>query len=538
MTVEGRSFVSRVAVAMVGAGLWFQPSARAGDFRVTPYLQNPATNAMTVMWFAQTNSTGQIRYWPQGGGPTVAVDSVATLAADLDYHASETNKANSLPYTVAYRHQVRLTQLTAGATYDYVVTQDVSAYTNRFRTTPARDTAIRFVCYGDSETEPESTGKKTSDWTDPATGSNRQYLVDMTTGYASNLAVIAQRNPDLIVAAGDLVESGGEQRDWDEFWRHNAGDRNDIAGRTPILAATGNHEYSGGTRGGYSQPYSEQSVRKYLAYFDNPGNGVGNAEQQERFYRVDYGPATIIVLDLNNGDDGDLQKDCNYYLKRADGCQGPDFNPGSVQYQWLEAQLADAQTNSRFTFVVSHQVPFSVGYHGRTNSFAPEELLSGVATRVLTNLMTRYGVDAWLCGHDEMYEHSQVQGREIDPGGFTNAYSLHVYDTGTGGDGLRGQPLVSNTWETFRAHVGAPEQYDAAGVLTNGGKHYGHLEVNIGTNAEGAWEARLTPVYVFVYTNSSGVAQGFERRVYDDEVVLATRNAYSRSPRGSVLSVQ
>ena len=32
-------------------------------------------------------------------------------------------------------------------------------------------------------------------------------------GYGENLAVIAARRPDFIAIAGDLVESGGEQRD-------------------------------------------------------------------------------------------------------------------------------------------------------------------------------------------------------------------------------------------------------------------------------------------------------------------------------------
>jgi len=188
-----------------------------------------------------------------------------------------------------------------------------------------------------------------------------------------------------------------------------------------------------------------------------------------------------------------------------------------VQYQWLENQLADAQTNSRFTFVSFHQVPYSVGYHGRAY---PGDTQPGVPTRVLTNLFCRYGVDAVICGHDEMYEHSQVPGTETRPDGSTRAHTLHVYDVGIGGDGLRGVYLVNNPYETFRAHVDAPEQYDPSGVLTNGGKHYGHLEVNVGTNAQGIWEATLTPVYVFVSTNTAGVAQGFDRRTYDDEWTL------------------
>lgn len=476
----------------------------ATDFRVTPYVQNPATNAMTLIWFSQDNTPGQLRYWPQGGA-TATVSSAATLAVVVD--------------ASAWQHQERLTALQAGTTYHYSVTQGATTYSNSFKTAPSRNSPIRFVYYNDPETEPGSTGSKTTDWDDPVTGKPRSYFIDQTTGFASNLTTIAKRNPDLIVIAGDLAGTGSVQTHWDEFWRHNAGSLNDPAGSIPIMAALGNHDYYS-----YSQPASENAVGKWLAYFDNPANGAGTAAQQERFYRLDYGPATFIVLDLNNGDDGDLQKDTNYYLTRASGCQAPDFNPGSVQYQWLEAQLAHAQTNSRFTFVVSHQMPFSSGYHGRANSFAVEELLSGVGTRVLTNLLTRYGVDAWLCGHDEMMEHSQVTGREIGPGGaWTNTYTLHIFDNASAGDGLRGTARAENPWETFRAHVDAPEMYDSRNILTNGGKHYGHMEVNIAPNSNGEWAATLTPVYVFVTTNTSGQAVGFDRRTYNDEVILTNR---------------
>ena len=523
MTAQKESFTQSALFVGACAALLVCLAAEASDFRVTPYVQYPTRTAITVMWFAQTNTTGQLRYWIQGGD-TTTVSSAGTLATNLDYCAAETNKANSQPYTLPWQHHERLTDLTAGTTYNYSVTQGATTYSKYFKTAPDTYSPIRFIYCNDPETEPESTGAKVN-WPLVADGDSRLYFIDQTTGYASNLVTIARRHPDLLVIAGDLPEYGGEQRDWDEFWRHNAGSLNDLAGCTPIVAALGNHCYGAGDRntanGGFSQPASEQAVGKWLTYFDNPTNGAGNAAQQERFYRLDYGPASIIVLDTNNGDDSDITKDTNLYLKRADGCQAPDFNPGSVQYQWLERQLADTQTNSLFTFVVSHHIPFSVGYHNRTNTANFSEPYSGTTTRVLTNLLMRYGADAWLCGHDEICEHSQVSGREIGPrGNWTNAYKLHVFDTGSAGDGLRGVGQVTNAWETFRAHVNAPEMYDASGILTNGGKHYGHMEINIGPNAQGVWEAKLTPVYVFVYTNSSGKAMGFDRRTYNDEVTL------------------
>ena len=46
----------------------------------------------------------------------------------------------------------------------------------------------------------------------------------------------------------------------------------------------------------------------------------------------------------------------------------------------------------------------------------------------------------------------------------------------------------------------------------------------------GVWQATLEPVYIFVYKDASGKVRGFERRVYDDVVVL-TKNLHEGPPR-------
>jgi len=399
----GRScFPVAVGLASVTAG-WAQAD---GPFRVLPYLQNPAPDAITVMWFSEAATAGQIAYRLSGEWTTHEVPAVS--AAALNYYATETNFfSGGIPPALPYSHRSRLTGLTAGTSYVYVVTQDGVSITNTFRTAPPRDRAVRFVVYSDSETEPESTGKS-ADWPVPGGSSSRKYVVDQTRGYRENLLIMEARSPDFAVIAGDLVESGGEQRDWDEFWRHNAGTLNRLAGAVPILPTPGNHEYYGGTRGGYNQPTSEVSVAKYLTYFEMPANGASDPAHNERYYRMDYGPVTLLVLDLCNGNDAIPSEDTSTYLTTASGCKAPDFNPGTPQYVWLEVQLAAAQTNSAFTFVAFHHVPYSSGPHG-----VASEAQSGVPARVLTPLFLQYGVDAVLAGHDEMYERSTVTDRAV-----------------------------------------------------------------------------------------------------------------------------
>ncbi|MFC1452885.1 hypothetical protein ACFLSJ_06015, partial [Verrucomicrobiota bacterium] len=76
------------------------------------------------------------------------------------------------------------------------------------------------------------------------------------------------------------------------------------------------------------------------------------------------------------------------------------------------------------------------------------------------------------------------------------------------------------------------------GILTSGGKHYGHLEVNVSKKSDGDWEARITPVHSFPLIDRFATVTGFERRVYDDEVVLTAEGAPPVTPtKAGVLSV-
>ena len=119
-------------------------------------------------------------------------------------------------------------------------------------------------------------------------------------------------------------------------------------------------------------------------------------------------------------------------------------------------------------------------------------------------------------------EHSRIPGVETLPDGTTRPTQLNIFDMGTAGDGLRGKQITKeyNRYEVFRAQKDAPEIYDQNNILVDGGKHYGHMEVNVREEKPGVWTATLEPVYIFVHRDANGKAAGFERRVYDDVVVL------------------
>jgi len=537
----------KAAVLSGFCGLVLFSSWAENIFSVSPYVQHPATNAMSILFFTTKSCAATVKVWrADGKGET---NELTTACVDV----SEILKGNpdasgdTVTYASQFRHRVRFENLRPQTDYRYRVTPEGGEpYSNAFRTLPGRDTPVRFIGYCDCETTP-GTGV-TSEW-DTHSGSDgaekrTSYYVSRSVGFASNIVHMAARRPDLITISGDIAAKGGFQKNWDEFWRENAGVNakgdgyNDIAGSIPILAAIGNHDLKEGDTVS-SSGGGENPLKRYLSYFEYNPNGVGydvcdgtttkeTRDTSQLFHRTDLGPVTLIFLDTNKGDNSDYKKETQHYSQRPN-MRSPDFHPGSLQYAWLTNNLADAQRNSRFTFVLNHHCPYSVGIHNReqgksgydgdyANPGHPDGE-SARAVRVLTDTMIRYGVDGWLCGHDEIQEHSQTNGTEVLPDGTIRPHTLNVYDLGSGGDGLRGKVVEENPLEVFRAYEDEPDVWED-GVLVSGGCHYGHLEVDVTTNRLGKWTCSLTPVYVFINKDKSGKVGCFERRCYKDRIVI------------------
>jgi hypothetical protein len=483
---------------------------------------------MIIMWFSETNASGQLTYTEEGGTKSSQIKSTPTFADALKYSTWEdtTFFEDGAP-AIPFRHRVKIDDLKPATRYEYTVAQGADSFSSSFMTAPDRDVPVRFIVYADSETEPESTGKHTQ-WDDPKSDAPRTYLIDQTDGYHNNLQVINDREPDLIIIAGDLVESGGEQRDWDEFWLHNTspGHEHSIASRIPILAAMGNHEYFEGPKTGrYNQPGSGRAASKYLSYFEYPSNHAQRGEQNSRYYSLKYGPATLIVVDLCNNSPGKSAEDTNFFLlgeNEPGGGFAPDFGPHSEQYKWIEKQLTEAQQNSLFTFVVFHHAPYSSGPHGvPPGEDGKTDPQSGRATRILTPMFLQYGVDAVFNGHDEMWERSEISGLELKPDGSKSEHSIQFYDVGIGGDGLRA-PIqgLENPYQQFLVHTDVPEKWEG-GILLDGGKHYGHLEVDIVPQDSAHWQATLKPIYILPQLGKDGKTYStYSRRMYDDKITL------------------
>jgi len=595
------------------------------QFRVNPYLQQPSTNGMLFNWFTTTNTPGSISITGPGLSSPLTVNSTPTREIVLDYTTGE--DAQLLPPLTQgswlvggagtrdnnYKHSVDVRSLQAGQTYNYTVTQGNQTFTRPFRTAPSASNwqSVRFVAMADSEIEPAARNNRTQ-WAPGAGAANRpalssafatkfgtqglngatvlRYPLTESEGFTRNLSLVDSRDPDFVVMPGDIVQGGGYQPGWDEFFRHQAGEFGDNLTKRPLIAAMGNWEvFATGVNGAYNTNTTANPVRngprfgrsKYKTYIDAPSNGTAN--HQDNYHRVDYGPVTIITLDSTNGGSvGGVNEDVrgNYpTAQRLTGRQytGPgtdtqdnfnvdaynagvatdpnftryntpdlsDFNPGSPQWNWAREQLADARSKNQIVFVQYHHTAYSSGEHGLPMNHADSSGQGGTPMRQYQSMFEEFGVSAVLSGHSEMFERSFV-----DENG--DGVGVHHYDVGVSADGLRGarrlnaasgsdfydrELLNYNPFSQWTADQSAPEKWELVdGVLqlVDGGKHYGHLEVNVerllsatltdgaGANLDNVPFAKvtLTPVYNFPVLDSNYNLLRTERRVYGDEVVL------------------
>lgn len=469
---------------------------------------------------------------------------------------------------------------------------------------------IRFVAMADSETEPAGRVTY-REWAPGPGGENRpdtagsawvtkfgtatnngvpvlRYAQTETEGYTNNLKIVDSRNPDFVVMPGDLVQGSGYQPAWDEFFRHNAGEFGDNLSKRPIIAAYGNWEtYANSVNGGYGNSNDRSPVvlsrHRFKTFIDGPDNGT--PEHQDNYHRIDYGPVTIITLDSTKGMPDDFPRNYpaeekltgqqytgpgtdtqssfesdNYATAAANLGLTNDLSPyneGSIQWNWAQQQLADARAAGQIVFVQFHHAPYSDGEHGLPMNHAETSGQGGTPMRIYHQMFEEYGVVAVLSGHSEMFERSFV-----DEDG--DGIGVHYYDVGVSGDGLRGEKRTSpgffegedsnrlqyNPFSQWSADEHEPEQWELVNnvlQLIDGGKHYGHLEVNVerllspaapGAGTEDPYaRITLTPVYSFPLLDEDYNLLGTERRIYGDEIVLIVNSQGQVIPEPASLSL-
>ncbi len=208
------------------------------------------------------------------------------------------------------------------------------------------------------------------DWGDPHE--------DVQRNVASAMGDVAQRmGSNFVISTGDNFYNNGVRSIHDPQWQATYEDIYTAPSlQTPWYVVLGNHDYNGSPSA--EVDYTQVSARwRMPSRYWRQDMTLPDATQAAFFF-IDTTPITLLV-------------------GLRDAVPQADFGARD-QVMWLERELAAC--TAPWKIVVGHHPIFSSGQHGRS---------AGVAEHVRP-LLERYGVQAYLNGHDHDLEHLSAGG--------------------------------------------------------------------------------------------------------------------------------
>jgi len=278
--------------------------------------QSDMSSTIVVTWQTAYSDSGTIVFY----------DNVSRGGGSSLYTYSTTGTVHIYSGASGYVHDTELTDLSQDSTYYFVCGGEIGGYSTErsFKTAPKQPSHLTFVVGGDCRSN----------------STQRDIM--------SN--AMRQLNPSFVLFSGDMVETGSDQAQWDDFLQSLDSYWVGSNGQTiPIVPSLGNHE---------------QNATAYYEQFALPNN--------KQWYSLDWGE-TVHITVLNS-----------------------EANASGEQLQWLENDLATHE-NCTWKFVLFHQPLFSSGPHG-----------SWIEGRSYwCPLFDKYHVDIVFSGHDHDYERSK-----------------------------------------------------------------------------------------------------------------------------------
>lgn len=196
-------------------------------------------------------------------------------------------------------------------------------------------------------------------WEENSTNEVREKVIDS----------IVENNPNLefILHSGDMVQSGGEQDDWDRYYEDiDIAVQNDVQ----FYYAVGNHEIYTYRLPDDSYGPEDSDFSTYMENVEMPGN--------ERYYSFDFNQIHFIVINTE-----EVWNSRDY-----------EFDITPEQENWI---ISDLEANEKeFIIAMFHRPAYSV-----RNQYRVED--AAEIRKVLEPIFIEYGVDLCFSGHDHYY---------------------------------------------------------------------------------------------------------------------------------------
>ncbi|MDQ0643525.1 purple acid phosphatase family protein [Microbacterium murale] len=387
--------------------------------------ETPATS-QSFSWLAgdASHASGQVQIAPAQGGDIRTVDaySAGVAGGNPNQHFSAT--VDALTPATDYRYRVGL----EGSWSDWF----------EFRTEDPNQKDFQFVYYGDAQ-------------------------IGLDTTWPSVVAQAEANAPRSIgsVHAGDLINTGGNDTEWLNWFK---GMQNSAVS-TNVMAAPGNHEYSGDKlltawKANFEYPHNNPAIgsigdlanlaqgdsevaKQYRAYFEHWAEFAA-----ETVYFTDYQDVRFITLNAT--------RDTTFLTpSELPSCNGDECPSTKVSEMWTKFQAAWLDevlksSPSKWNVVTFHQPVFSAS-EGRD-----EPILRAEWVPVFQN----NDIDMVLMGHDHTYARGYVNTDATETEGITTGPVYVVSNSGAKHYELA--PDAENVW----TNNGATQVLRGAGVTT------------------------------------------------------------------------
>ena len=402
-----------------------QPIVAAPTRVILTPTETPSTS-QSFSWLAgdMTHTSGQVQIKQGADGEVRTVDaySAGVTGGNPNQHFSTT--VDGLSPATAYSYRVGL----EGSWSDWF----------DFRTEDPAATDFQFVYYGDAQ-------------------------IGLDTTWPSVVAQAEANAPRSIgsVHAGDLINTGGNENEWLNWFK---GMQNSAVS-TNVMAAPGNHEYSGDKmltawKANFEYPHNNPEIgsigelanlaqgdsevaKQYRAYFEHWGEFA-----TETVYFTDYQDVRFITLNATS-DRTFLTPDA---LPSCTGDECPSTKVAQMwtkfQATWLDEILK--QSPSKWNVVTFHQPVFSASA-GRDEPILRAEWLP---------VFQSNDIDLVLMGHDHTYARGYVNTDATETDGITAGPVYVVSNSGAKHYDL--ETDERNVW----TNNGATQVLRGAGVTT------------------------------------------------------------------------
>ena len=319
---------------------WASPT-KFPDHVVLSATEDPSTS-IAINWRTEVdNKVGFVELALAGPGPYFKKNS-------KKYKAERTVVDSQEAYNDGFKasyFEVQIDQLIPNKIYAYRVGNfHFKSEWHHFKTANNQPIPISFLYVGDAQ----------------------NYILELWSRVIRNAYKTAP-DADFFIHAGDLVDKGHEDIDWNEWFAAGSFIHSEI----PAIAVPGNHEYRYLDGSVYSQ--DEVLSVQWNAQFGFPKNGPKGLEKT--CYYIDYPDLKIIALNSNVG------------IKR--------------QAKWLREIL---KSNDKKWIVVTYHHPVFSASTGRDN---PE------IRSLWQPIFEEYNIDLALQGHDHSYARGAIYEKPV-----------------------------------------------------------------------------------------------------------------------------